>query len=152
MAISNKFSSRVPWKEKLKKPIEPRIVTIPTHLEKIWGKGNMFIATPAIIDEEVKKVKKGQLITVRQIRDILSDRYGTDTTCPLTTGIFLRIVAEAAEEARNEGKSKITPYWRVIKEDGSLFEKFPGGKAHQAKLLAAEGHKIIKNKVFLESK
>jgi len=152
MATSTKFTSRTTWQEKLKRPIEPKIVTIPTRLEKLWGKGTMFIATPNIIDNEVKKLKKGQLITVRQIRDILSERYGTDTTCPLTTGIFLRIVAEASEEARNEGKLKITPYWRVIKEDGALFDKFPGGKAAQAKLLAAEGHKIIKNKLFLGGK
>lgn len=65
-----------------------------------------------------------------------------DVTCPLTSGIFVRIVAEAAEEDRRNGKKRITPYWRVVKDDGSLKDKFPGGAKAQAKLLRAEGHAI----------
>jgi hypothetical protein len=60
----------------------------------------------------------------------------------LTTGIFLRIAAEAAVEDLRGGKQDITPYWRVIKADGSLNEKFPGGTAAQAARLREEGHSI----------
>ena len=42
----------------------------------------------------------------------LAHWHNADVTCPLVTGIFLRIVAEAAEEERLAGKSAITPYWR----------------------------------------
>ncbi len=48
-------------------------------------------------------------------------------TCPLTTGIFLRIAAEAAGEDDGSGKTRITPYWRVVKDDDSLNPEFPGG-------------------------
>jgi len=67
-------------------------------------------------------------------------------TCPMTTGIFLNIVASAAEEAKAKGEIKITPYWRVLKEDGRLNPKFPGGVMQQAKHLREEGFKIIKAK------
>jgi alkylated DNA nucleotide flippase Atl1 len=60
----------------------------------------------------------------------------------MTTGIFIRIIAEAAEEDLREGKKQITPYWRVIKDDGSLNEKFPGGAEMQAERLRQEGHAI----------
>ena len=60
----------------------------------------------------------------------------------MTTGIFVRTVAEAAEEERREGKSKITPYWRTVKSDGSLNEKYPGGVAAQAARLREEGIEI----------
>jgi len=60
----------------------------------------------------------------------------------MTTGIFIRIVAEAAEEDLRDGREQITPYWRVIKPDGSLNEKFPGGVEAQASHLREEGHTI----------
>ena len=40
------------------------------------------------------------------------------------------------------GRKDITPYWRVIKNDGSLNEKFPGGVEAQARHLKEEGHII----------
>ncbi|MDI6917975.1 MAG: MGMT family protein, partial [Thermoplasmatales archaeon] len=68
-------------------------------------------------------------------------------TCPITTGIFIRIAAEAAEEDLRSGKKKITPYWRVIKNDGGLNEKFPGGAKAQAVRLREEGHTIQQGKI-----
>ena len=38
--------------------------------------------------------------------------------------------------------SEITPYWRVLKDDGRLNEKFPGGVEAQAARLEEEGHTI----------
>jgi hypothetical protein len=60
----------------------------------------------------------------------------------LTTGIFVRVAAEAAEEDRQAGKIRITPYWRTIKDDGKLNEKFPGGARAQAAKLRQEGFTI----------
>jgi alkylated DNA nucleotide flippase Atl1 len=52
-------------------------------------------------------------------------------------------VAEAAEEDLAEGKKNIAPYWRVVKDDGSLNEKFPGGTYLQSTRLKEEGHYIL---------
>ncbi len=68
--------------------------------------------------------------------------YHADVTCPLTAGIFIRIAAEVAEEDLREGKKQITPYWRVIRSDGGLNEKFPGGIKAQAERLREEGHVV----------
>jgi hypothetical protein len=72
----------------------------------------------------------------------LAGDFNADSTCPLTTGIFVRISAEAAEEYRHMGRKDITPYWRVVKNDGSLNDKFPGGATVQARRLKDEGHTI----------
>jgi alkylated DNA nucleotide flippase Atl1 len=61
----------------------------------------------------------------------------------LTAGIFLGIVARAAEEDRAVGRTGIAPYWRVVKNDGSLNEKLPGGLSAQQENLQAEGFSII---------
>jgi len=40
----------------------------------------------------------------------------------------------------------VTPYWRVIRDDGSLNEKFPGGAKTQSRRLKEEGHSIAPGK------
>ena len=58
----------------------------------------------------------------------------------MTMGIFLMIVAKATEKDLQAGRQWIVPYWRVIKSDGGLNPKFPGGVKAQAALLKEEGH------------
>ena len=91
----------------------------------------------------------GQVSTLGQIRSRLARWHNADVTCPLVTGIYLRIVAEAAEEDRLEGKTDITPYWRVVRDDGRLNPRFPGGVAAQAFRLKEEGHAIADDKVVM---
>jgi 6-O-methylguanine DNA methyltransferase, DNA binding domain len=68
----------------------------------------------------------------------------TAITCPVTTGIFFNIVADAAGEREMMGITRIAPWWRVLKSDGTLNEKMPGGlKGHQ-KRLEAEGFRVDK--------
>jgi hypothetical protein len=64
--------------------------------------------------------------------------------CPITTGIFAWIAANAAEERRAAGKKNITPYWRTLKSGGEVNPKYPGGIARQKKLLSGEGHRVVK--------
>jgi hypothetical protein len=140
--MPSKFKSKAPWREKLEKERKPRIVKVPPKMRNAWGTGKMLIATPLLVDAEVRKVKKGKLTTTTQIMKSLARQFKADCACPMTTGIFLRIVAEAAEEDRANGRKQIAPYWRVLKSDGSLNEKYPSGVAAQAAKLLAEGHTI----------
>jgi len=125
---------RKTWREKLHTKQEPRVVDGP--------KGRMLIPRPLDVDALMRKVKKGKLATVNQLRERLAKEHGADLTCPLVTGIFLRIAAEAAEEDLRQGAKQITPYWRVVRMDGSLNERFPGGTEAQAARLREEGHII----------
>ena len=106
------------------------------------GGGTLLIPKPLDVDALVRRVQTGKLVTVDQIRRRLAKDYGSDTTCPLCTGIFLRIAAEAAEEDLANGATEITPYWRTLKSKGELNEKFPGGVDAQAARLKEEGHTI----------
>jgi len=104
----------------------------------------MVIPSPAEVDEVMRRVSKGRLATITEIRACLAKKHGTDIACPMTTGIFAWIAAHAAEESRAAGEKDITPYWRTLKTGGELNPKYPGGIAALKKLLAAEGHKVIK--------
>jgi hypothetical protein len=110
------------------------------------GRGRMLIPRPLDVDALVRQIQRNKLATVDQIRDRLARDAQADFTCPLTTGIFLRLSAEAAEEDASRGERNITPYWRVIKGDGSLNEKLPGGAEAQASRLRDEGHAIERGK------
>lgn len=139
--MKNKFRSRVPWREKIEKPQEPKLVQVPPKMSQ-FGKGMMLIPTPKLVDEIVRQVPRGRLVTVGEIRRKLAADFSADVTCPLTTGIFIRIVAEASEEDRANGRKRVAPYWRVIKDDGSLNPKFPGAEQLQARYLRREGFSV----------
>ena len=102
----------------------------------------MVIPEPLKLDALVRAVKMGKLVTVPQLMERLAKDAGVDRACPMTTGIFLRIVTETAEEDLREGRKRITPYWRVLKKGGLLNDKYPGGSQAQAKRLKEEGHRI----------
>jgi hypothetical protein len=137
--------ARKSWHEKLEKPVAglPKVVDVPDKWVKTMGGRRVLVPTPMMVDELVRTVPRCKLITVGQIRQRLAQPFRADSTCPLTTGIFLRIISEAAEEDRQTGGKRITPYWRVIKNDGSLNPKFPGGVEGHAQKLREEGHEII---------
>ena len=125
-------------------PVElPKVISVPAKFQKQMGGKRVLIPAPLILDKLVRKVRKGQLVTVGQLREHLAAQFDADSTCPMTMGIFLVIVAQAAEEDMQEGKKRVAPYWRVIKVDGSLNPKFPGGANAQALRLKGEGHSIL---------
>ena len=111
-------------------------------MQRRFGTGTMLVPAPCDVDALIKKVRKGKLVTQSQIRAKLARDHGADSTCPMTTGIFLRIAAEAAEEDLRDGKTRITPYWRVVRDTGELIDKLPGGALAQAGRLGEEGHVI----------
>ena len=121
----------------------PKIKTIPKKLHKSWGIGKFVMPSPLEVNSLMKKVSKGKLTTINQLRGILAKKYKTTTACPIVTGIFVIIAARAAEEELKEGKKRVTPYWRTIKSNGIINEKYPGGIAAQKKILKQEGHIIL---------
>lgn len=127
------------WRDKLEQAPPMKIVDIPPRMQRNWGKGKMAIADPRDVERIMRRVRKGRVATVLQVMGLLANEYGVDAVCPMTTGIFMRTIAETAEEDRAVGEMRITPYWRTIKSDGSLNPKFPGGAAAQAERLSDEG-------------
>ena len=113
---------------------EPSVQFIAESKTAAFPVGNMLIASPLTLEAVVRNIPQGSVLTLTALRDMLAVKYKADYTCPLTTGIFLRVVAEAALE---EGSD--TPYWRVVRPDGRLIEKLPGGEEAQARRLSQDG-------------
>jgi alkylated DNA nucleotide flippase Atl1 len=132
------------WCEKLQDTKGlPKVEKITGKMSKRWGTGTVVVPAPMEVNEIMRKVPKGKLTTINDIRVVLAKKHGATIGCPITTGIFAWIAANAAEEKREKGEKDITPYWRTLKTDGVINEKYPGGVEAQKKHLEKEGHKIV---------
>lgn len=128
----------------------PKLVKITGKMSKKWGTGTLVIPAPIEVDEVMRKVPRGKLITINEIRQTLAKKHKATICCPLTSGIFANIAARAAEQEREEGKKEITPFWRTLKSDGVLNPKYPGGEENQKEHLEKEGHQVVqKGKKFV---
>ena len=135
------------WQEKLNDDKDlPRVEEITDNMSQRWGTGTFVIPAPREVNEIMRQVPKGKLTTINEIRKTLAKRHGTTIACPITTGIFAWVAANAAEEAYASGTKDITPWWRTLKTGGELNPKYPGGTAEQEARLKAEGHTIIPGK------
>ena len=135
---------RKSWSEKLKdnKGL-PKVEKITDKMSKRWGTGTVVIPAPMEVNEMMRRVPEGNLITINEIRAALAKKHGATIGCPLTTGIFAWVAANAAEDERQRGEKDITPYWRTLKTGGVINPRYPGGVEAQKKLLEKEEHKII---------
>lgn len=115
----------------------PRVEVLTEPKGANYPPGRMLISSPREIAAVVAGIAPGQVLRLGALRQQLALAHDADYTCPLTTGIFLRVAAEAAAE-----EGSVLPSWRVVKDDGKLLDKLPGGPAAQAQHLRAEGHRV----------
>jgi alkylated DNA nucleotide flippase Atl1 len=142
------------WKEKLEDNKGfPKTIDYSTNLpcaralKKLGAKpGDSVVLAPAIeVYEIMSKLPEGKLITLNEICSQLAKKHKADFCCTLTTGIFVMTVANAMEETQGD-----IPYWRTIKNNGELNEKYPGGVERHKRLLEKEGFRILrKGKKYL---
>ena len=68
---------RKTWQEKLADSKDmPKVVEITDKMSKRWGTGTVVIPAPMEVDEIMKNVPRGRLITINQIREVVAKRHG----------------------------------------------------------------------------
>ncbi|TVP47366.1 MAG: hypothetical protein EA341_12865 [Mongoliibacter sp.] len=129
------------WIEKRDIQKIPKVKRTDKDFADIPAGSTMLIATPQLVDAYVKTIPEGRSLDIKTIRKDLALEYGADYTCPVTTGIFLRIVAESAhEELQNGGNLEtITPFWRVVDPKSTLAKKLTFGKELLMEMREKEG-------------
>tara|TARA_B100001105_G_C22141530_1_gene336091 strand:- start:185 stop:586 length:402 start_codon:yes stop_codon:yes gene_type:complete len=118
---------RKSWKDKMNIDKSYVVKRLEKKFSDMKEGENMLIATPMIIDEYIKQIPKGINVNIKTLRRDLALTYNADTTCPLTTGIFIRIVSEAAYENFLNGDRNITPFWRVVDHESKSASKLACG-------------------------
>ena len=136
-------AKRKTWKEKLQDDKGfPKVFEIDAAKRKRWGTGTCVIPAPREVDELMRRVPRGKVTTIEALRKVLARRHGATIACPITTGIFAWIAANAAAEAERAKAKNTTPFWRTLKTGGELNPRYPGGIRLLKKKLSAEGHTV----------
>lgn len=113
-------------------------VNVNTDIEiKVLGKSfwghevgyKMLSPTPGVILHYINQHNAGIRLEVITMRDEPALTCDPDFTCPLTSGIFLRIVAEMNYEKYAQGAplETICPFWRIINPTSKLGGKLSFG-------------------------
>ncbi|NLW72260.1 MAG: methylated DNA-protein cysteine methyltransferase [Chloroflexi bacterium] len=116
-----------------------QIITDKASIEK-YGGDRMYFAPPVDYDTIMRMIPRGKVITIGKIREHFAKKSGADFTEPITAGVFVSIAAWASYQRADDK----TPFWRTLKANGELNEKYPGGVMAQKEKLEAEGHTIIR--------
>jgi hypothetical protein len=128
------------WAEKLHCAKAAHVSVLDKPSGGLQAGETLFIATPILVRDYMKKTRKGKTKTIAEMRDEFAKAHKAKGTCPLTSSIFARIAAEAALDDMAAGKpvDKITPFWRLIDPISPIAKKLSCGPGFIAKMRKAE--------------
>ena len=131
------------WIEKFNKPYKEKIKKLTFNFADIKKGETMLVSSPSSIANFIKKIPKGKKKTVFEMRNALAKKAKANKTCPVSTGIFLRIAIEASLEDQRKKKLKKPnlPFWRIIDEKTAVAKKLSISK----KLLNTYINQELKN-------
>lgn len=114
-----KFDSERPFVVKI---IDKKFADLPKGTK-------VLIATPKIVDAYIREIPEGVEVSLKRMREDLALSHDAENSCPVTTGIFLRIVSEVALQEYENGKEleEITPFWRVVNHRMPIAKKISCG-------------------------
>lgn len=108
------------WRRRFDKAKPPKTVVLHTDFAGVKAGTTMYIGTPGVIANYIARIPPGETRKVERMRNELARRNDAQATCPVTTAIFLKVVAEVALDELRAGRPRdsVIPFWRVI-EPGS---------------------------------
>ena len=115
--------SKPTWAEKMhKKP--PHTAVLAEAFAGVPAGAKLLISSPMEIAEQLTKIPKGKTISIQEFRRQLAKSHECDAACPVSTSIFLKIVAEHAFELwQQDPTAKLAPFWRVVIPESTLAKK-----------------------------
>jgi hypothetical protein len=113
------------WRRRFRDAKPARRVVLETDFAGIRAGNTLFIATPGLIANYIARIPAGE----RRLRNELARRHEADATCPVTTAIYLRVVAEAAWDDLQDGATihSVVPFRRVIDPESPMARKLRCG-------------------------
>ncbi|WCL47601.1 hypothetical protein [Leptospira sp. GIMC2001] len=117
------------WEEKYQSQTEEKIEILTKRFADVPEGSRLLISNPKKIGSEIKKIRKGKFLTIKELRQKLAKSKNADFTCPVTTGIFTRVIAEREMERITNGFpiDEVIPFWRVIDPASPLAKKLSFG-------------------------
>ena len=120
------------WTQKMDGRDAPAVQVLDRAYGGAPAGGMMLVATPRLVERYIRSIPAGESRTIAEMRADLAREHGAAITCPMSTSIFVRIVAEAALEAREAGveDAEMTPFWRIVEPASPLAAKLSCGREY----------------------
>jgi hypothetical protein len=131
------------WRKRFGAAKPPHVVMLHADFAGVKAGNTMLISSPGDIAAYLARIPRGETRTMDRLRNELARKAGAQAMCPVTTAIYLRVVAEVALRDLSDGKplDKVVPFWRVVTPDSKVAAKLSCGPDHVAHLIALDmGH------------
>ena len=128
------------WRKRFGAAKDPHVVMLHTDFAGVKAGNMMLISSPGEIANYVARIPRGETRTMDRLRNELARKAGANAMCPVTTAIYLRVVAEVALTDLAEGRplDQVVPFWRVVTPDSKVAQKLSCGPDHVAHLIALD--------------
>ena len=143
--MTERKKKRVDWRKRFGAAKAPHVVILESMFAGVPAGARMLISSPGEIAAYVAAIPRGETRTIARMRSDLARRAEAAAMCPVTTAIYLRVVAECALEDLAGGKdlADVAPFWRVVAPGDKVAAKLscgPEGIEHLRRLdtVAAE--------------
>ncbi len=129
------------WRKRFGAAKAPHVVMLHADFAGVKAGNTMLISSPGEIANYLSRIPKGETRTMDRMRNELARKAGATAMCPVTTAIYLRVVAEVALADLAEGKrlEEVVPFWRVVLPGSKVAQKLSCGPDHVAHLAALDG-------------
>lgn len=128
------------WRKRFGAAKPPHVVMLHSDFAGVKAGSTMLISSPEDIAAYLAKIPRGETRTIARLRNELARKAGAQAMCPVTTAIYLRVVAEVSLRDLDEGRplEAVVPFWRVVTPDSKVAQKLSCGPDHVAHLIALD--------------
>jgi hypothetical protein len=126
------------WEARFNCNRQPEVKVLEKAFAGIPAGARMLVVTPSVVDAAVAEIPFGAVVEAAMLRRSMAASHGAEHTCPVTTGIALRVVAERAYLRMQAGADSVTPFWRAIDPDSELAGKLACGREFVRRMRSAE--------------
>lgn len=128
------------WRKRFGAAKPPHVVMLHADFAGVKAGNTMLISSPGEIANYLSRIPSGETRTMDRLRNELARKAGANAMCPVTTAIYLRVVAEVALTDLAEGRrlDEVVPFWRVVTPDSKVAKKLSCGPDHVAHLIALD--------------
>ncbi len=120
------------WRARFRKAKAPHVVVLHADFAGVKAGQTMLISSPEEIARYAAAIPRGETRTIARMRSDLARRANATAMCPVTTAIFLRVVAECSLRDLQDGRplDTVAPFWRVIDPADKVAGKLSCGPDH----------------------
>jgi hypothetical protein len=120
---------RKSWSEKARKAKPAHVVVLEKSFAGVPAGATLLITAPDLIAAYMRAIPRGERRSIGTMRADLAKQHQADATCPVTSAIHARIVAEMAIEdlAAGAPAEALIPFWRAVEPNSALAKKLSIG-------------------------